>query len=349
MIYINFKFGGKESMEKEKKQFISQEESNEIDNKNSPQKNQIVLFLVFLLIVDQFQRKKGLSKEQENWMAEDEYIVTMEHSPAFPLEKKDTYEKGQKSPILNLQESQEIYSMVNTLKPYMSEKNQYMLSVFEKWKALTEDLNRLSNFQGSKASLFSKSQPDTIIHFLEDVKPFIHQDYHSQLQQVSHGINRMLDIHQNILKLENTLKSVTAISDNGEKINELLHAFEPFMSTQQKKTVDQLKSISQVIDVVKTVSESNIKNILGNDSTNKSSQSNKDTSNIMELLDLLSPSSSDTDNITQEKSSDSAVDINSMEQEELEEPQYEEVFQEDVEALEELEKEMKENEKKQEE
>lgn len=341
-------------MEKGKEPFISQEDSNEIDHKNSPKRNQIVLFVVFLLIVDQFQRERNFSKEQGEGMAEDEYIVTMEHSPAFPLEKKNTYEEGQKIPILNVKGSQNFYHMVNTLKPYMSEKNQYMLSTFEKWKSLAEDLNKLSNFQGNETSLLAKSQPDTIINFLEDLRPFIHEDYYPQLQQVSNGIHKMLDIHQNILKLENTLETINNIPDNNQKINELLHGFEPFMNEIQRKKINQLESLYRMVDILKTVSESDIKNMQGDVSKNKPSQSNKDLSTILDLLDMLASSSS-KDNTSQEKNSAPTTRIDSPEQEKLEasqhleEPLYEEVFQEDVQTLEQLKKEAKEAEKKQEE
>src|SRR5699024_10209184 len=138
--------------------------------------------------------------------------------------------------------------------------------------------------------------------------------YYPQLQQVSNGIHKMLDIHQNILKLENTLETINNIPDNNQKINELLHGFEPFMNEIQRKKINQLESLYRMVDILKTVSESDIKNMQGDVSKNKPSQSNKDLSTILDLLDMLASSSS-KDNTSQEKNSAPTTRIDSPEQE----------------------------------
>lgn len=321
-------------MEENKESLIDQEEQEKIKQNDVLQTNPILLFILFFLVSKQLQKKKRFSSEGEDWI-EDEYIVTMGNSPAFPSDTSNTYDEKKKGTILNIKDAQDFYGMMNRLKPYMNEKNQYLLSIFGKWRSLIEDLNNLSNFENdAKHKILSIHEPKEIVSLLQDLKPFIREDYYSQLQQLSDGINEMMRINENIIHLQRTFEKINHIEDNSEKINTLINSLEPFMSKEQKKIIDQLKSISEVIDLMKTAVESKTK-----DTINKSNQENDKLSKLMELLNLLD--SPPTEGVNAKASSQEQDNPQLLEQKEIEKdetPQYEEIFEEDLEAIKELER-----------
>src|SRR5690554_3801278 len=124
-------------------EIIKHTKPNDLYSKKPFDENTILTIIVFILIINQFSRKDLFSSRKEIW-PEDEYTVTMGNKPAFPLEKDEQIIKKEKRAILNIKNQQDLYSMLNSLKPYMSTKNRRIINVFEKWQVLMEDLNDLS-------------------------------------------------------------------------------------------------------------------------------------------------------------------------------------------------------------
>lgn len=259
----------------------------------------------------------------------------MENNSSFPLNinSDEIYEKKEKKLILNIEKPQDIYLMINTLKPYMNEKNQYIMNLFEKWKDFIQDLCGISSFQAhSMNNDRSINQFKDLTNLLSDLKPFIHEDYYLQLYQIFNDINK---INESIINLQKTFKALNNMNDDEQKINTLIDAFQPFMNEEQKKTVNQLKSMSETIDIVNTLIESTETNI--NSSQNE--QGNKKSSNVMDILDidmldLLESSPADNNKIDEKPSN--SLKIYSSKQKEInkQEMQYEEIPEEYHEKLE---------------
>lgn len=309
---------------------IEHSKANELNKKNPFNDDTILTIIIFILIINKFNKKNPFSSDHPVW-PEDDYTVTMGKAPAFPLEKdEETNIKKEKKAILNLENQQDLFSMINSLKPHMSIKNRKIINVFEKWQVLMEELNGLSkSFKEENDTLdLSTNQTKNIVNFLYDLKPFIYPEYHYQIQQFSDGINSILDIQKNISNLQNTFSHINSINDNAKKVNNLVDALQPFMGENQKKTVNQLKNISQVLDMVKmaegitskeSTKESNIANE-AKDQDNKNSQ-------LMEILDIFdSPPKK-----TEEEQSEEQPKIQKQEYEEIFEEPYEEIFEEPIE------------------
>ena len=180
-------------MTQNKEENIDHSESYEMQQKKSFNKNTILNILVFILILNQFNKKDSLSSDGDIWQ-EDDYTVTMGNNPAFPLEKeKGKYTKKDTKSILILENQKDLYSMFNTLKPHMSIKNRRIINIFEQYQALMEDLNDLSTNPIGENDLLdlSRNEQKNIISFLNDIKPFIQPEYHGPIQQFSDRIDRI--------------------------------------------------------------------------------------------------------------------------------------------------------------
>lgn len=320
-------------MNKNKQNLINQKKLK----KNSfLQTNPNILFILFFLAIKELQKKKEIFSKNEHW-PQDEYIVIMEDSPAFPNHIEDTYEKKEKKTILNIKNSEDFYIMIDKLKPYMNKKNQYLLSLFEKWRSLAEELNTFSHFkEDTPNKILSIEEPKEIVNLLQDLKPFIQKDYYFQLEKLSDGINEMIQINENVLHLKETFEKINNIEDKNKKIDTLLDGFEPFMDKEFKKTIQQVKTVFQIMDLVKTTTESK-------STENNSNQEDNFSSNLMEILDLLDSSSIKGKDKSIE--SEDLANSNLSKQNKVKEiensqniPQYEEIFEENLESIKKLEK-----------
>lgn len=247
-----------------------------------------LLFFVFLLLINKFSRRGGALREI-SYGSGDEFVVDMDKNPAFPLEKSENKQNRRKKSILNIHDPQDFLGMVERIKPYMDAKNQYILTIFDRWRGLLRDMNSLSDFDSpSNIQDSSSKNPGDILNLLEDLSPFIHQDYHSEVQQISKGIKNMMEIQTNIHNLQNTFTHINGIQDNAQKINHLIDAIEPFMPKEKASTLSQFKNLSRMMDVMKmadVVSKST-------DQSSQTTEGNKGEgqdkeSNFMELLDIL--------------------------------------------------------------
>lgn len=248
----------------------------------------------------------------------------MENNSSFPLNinSNEIYEKKEKKLILNIEKPQDIYLMVNTLKPYMNEKNQYIMNLFEKWKDFIQDLRGISSFQAhSMNNNWSINQSKDPTNLLSDLKPFIHEDYYLRLYQIFNDINK---INESIINLQKAFKALNNMNDDEQKINILIDAFQPFMNEEQRKTVNQLKSMSETIDIVNALMESTETNI----NSSRNEQESKKSSNVMNILDLLKSPPADNNKID-EKSSN-LLKIYSSEQKEINKQKVKEVQYEKI-------------------
>src|SRR5699024_10054581 len=150
----------------------------------------------------------------------------------------------------------DIYLMIDKMKPYMSHNNRNMISIFEKWKSLMNDLNNLSKSENSEDTL-SNSQQRDIVGFLHDLKPFIDESYYPEIKKLSSGIHTATSMNKNIVNLHNTLNQINNINDNNEKLHRLADALHPIMDDGQKKTMDQIKNFSLIFNLMKSVEPSN--------------------------------------------------------------------------------------------
>ncbi len=329
-------------MSENNEEIIELSKGNELSKKNPFNEDTILTIILFILIINQFNKKHPFSSEQAVF-PEDDYTVTMGKNPAFPLDKDDeTNINKEKKAILNIENQQDLFSMINSLKPHMSIKNRRIINIFEKWQVLMDELNVLSkNFEDENDTLdISVNQPKNIVNFLYDLKPFIHPEYHYQIQQFTNGINSILDIQKNISNLQNTLSHINNINDNTKKVNNLVEALQPFMGENQKKTVNQLKNISQVLNMVK-MAEDIKESTKDSNITNEAKDQDDKKSQLMEILDIFDSPPNETKDEEHKENLDEIIEqpgIQEQENEKIfeerlehEEQEYEEIFEETIE------------------
>jgi hypothetical protein len=232
--------------------------------------NSNLLFFLFLFIIHNTKKTLNFPDENSN-LSEEEYLVAMEEAPA-------------NKPIFQLNNTNEIYSMMENIKPYLSTKNQHAITVLERGRKIAQDMNELLIMAPSGSTQASSIHPDTIVNLLSDIKPYINRDYHNQIEDFSKGIHHIIGLQKNINHLENTLSTIHTIKDDAKKIENIVHSIKPFLSKDKKNTIGQLENISQVMELMKTA------NILQKDlkePSDATTEPSKKQSDIMELLDLF--------------------------------------------------------------
>jgi hypothetical protein len=247
--------------------------SKEAGQKHNLFNNSNLLFFLFLSMIN--NNNKTFNFPDKNSNLSEEYVVAIEEAPI-------------NKPIFQLNNTNEIYNMMENIKPYLSTKNQHAITVLERGRKIAQDINELFIMDPLKSTQASSSiDPDTIVNLLSDIKPYINRDYHNQIEDFSKGINHIVELQKNINHLENTLSTIRTIKDDAKKIENIIHSIKPFLPKDKKNTIGQLENISQVVDLIKS------SNILNQD-TEKSSEPTKKTtenqSNFIELMDMLDSS-----------------------------------------------------------
>lgn len=242
--------------------------------------NNVILLFLFLLIIQQSQRKSPMFPKGE-YLDQEDYMVAMgDKLPAFPLDEEDSLPKAKRSAPLRIKDSQELFSMLNRLKPYMNQRNRRILSVYGKLQDLLKDLTDLSTL-GLEERGDEVTSSHNILNFLSDIKPFVDEDYHPQIQAFSQGIHSLMEIQRNLFHLQRTLDHLSGKKDFAQRMNHLVDALQPFMGESQKKTVEQFKNLSQAMEIMKAAEGLKDK---GKDTSSKEGSKN---SQLMELLDIL--------------------------------------------------------------
>ena len=179
--------------------------------------------LTFILLIFIIKNLSTISTSSD--LKDDEYIVAMGENPAFPLEEKGDIQKEKKT-LIYLQNQKDLFTMIDILKPHMSYQNRYVINIFEKWLQVLNDLQSLTtslNLKDNTIGDLEKEQPKSLLKFLYDIKPFIHPDYHNEIEGFIQGINSILDIQNSIYNLQYVLNQTKNSNDDATKIHTIIN------------------------------------------------------------------------------------------------------------------------------
>ncbi len=276
--------------------------------------------LTFILLIFIIKNLSTISTSSD--LKDDEYIVAMGENPAFPLEEKGDIQKEKKT-LIYLQNQKDLFTMIDILKPHMSYQNRYVINIFEKWLQVLNDLQSLTtslNLKDNTIGDLEKEQPKSLLKFLYDIKPFIHPDYHNEIEGFIQGINSILDIQNSIYNLQYVLNQTKNSNDDATKIHTIINALRPLMGESQKKNLDKFKKLSSILEMINIDEDTtSTKNTPNNTADNRIEQRKEDKAELLEILDLFDKPSDDLvqdreeTNRKQEKTNYSNIEDNSHE------------------------------------